>query len=111
MRAPRLTRALELERPARQPDGSGGFVAGWEVLGRLWAEVVPVGSAGAGEAGLAPGRQRHRITLRAAPPGSPARPVAGQRLREAGRIFEIMAVAERDAEGRFLVCYAEEAVP
>jgi len=111
MSAPRLTRRVVLERPARTPDGAGGFAAGWVPLGTHWAEVVPVASGGAADEGMAPRRQRHRITLRAAPPGSPARPVAGQRLREGARIFEIMGVTERDAGARFLVCYTEEAVP
>ena len=110
MTAPRLTRAMVLEAPVRLPDGAGGFTAGWQALGTLWAEVVPAsGGRGSGE-GLAPHRPRHRITVRAAPPGTPSRPRAGQRLREGARIFAITAVTERDVGGRDLVCFAEEAV-
>ena len=36
------------------------------------------------------------------------RPIAGQRFREGARIYPIIAVAEADPEGRYLVCYAEE---
>lgn len=110
MTAPRLTRALVLEAPVRVPDGAGGYAAGWEARGTLWAEVVPAsGGRGAAE-GLAPQRVRHRITVRAAPPGAASRPVAGQRLREGARVFAITGVTERDAEGRYLLCFAEEVV-
>ncbi len=110
MNPPRLTRALVLETPVREPDGAGGFLTGWQVLGTHWAEVLPQAAGRQAEEGLAPVRPRHRITLRAAAPGSPARPRAGQRLREGTRIFAIRAVSERDAAGRFLVCFTEEAV-
>jgi len=110
MSLPRLTRALVLETPVREPDGAGGFRTGWQDLGTHWAEVVALSAGRQAEEGLAPLRPRHRITLRAAAPGSPARPRAGQRLREGARIFAIRWVSERDAEGRYLVCFAEEAV-
>ncbi len=51
------------------------------------------------------------ITLRAAPVGSTARPRPEQRLRLGARIFTILAVAERDATGRYLVCFSREEVP
>jgi head-tail adaptor len=46
--------------------------------------------------------------VRGAPVGAPSRPVAGQRFREGARIYPILAVAEADPEGRYLVCHAEE---
>ena len=49
--------------------------------------------------------------LRAAPMGSVARPRPEQRLRLGARIFTILAVAERDASGRYLVCFSREEVP
>jgi head-tail adaptor len=52
----------------------------------------------------------YRIVVRAAPPGAPSRPQAGQRFREGGRLFAIRAVAEAGGAGRFLVCFAEEEV-
>jgi hypothetical protein len=52
-----------------------------------------------------------RAYCRAAPPESPQRPRAGQRLREGGRLFTIQAVAEADAAGAFLVCLLSEEVP
>lgn len=110
MTAPRLTRALVLEAPVRVPDGAGGYAAGWQALGTLWAEVEAAAGGRAEAEGLAPLRARHRITVRAAAAGAPSRPQAGQRFREGGRVFAITAVTERDAGGRFLTCLAEEAV-
>ena len=38
------------------------------------------------------------------------RPRPDQRLREGARIFTILAVTERDPEGRFLTCITREEV-
>jgi head-tail adaptor len=101
---------LVLEAPERAPDGGGGYAAVWLARGVLWAEMrAGSGRAAAGEEaalGLAP----WRITVRAAPEGSAARPRAGQRFREGGRVFDILAVTERDAGGRYLDCAAREEV-
>lgn len=35
MRGVRLTQNLVLEAPLQVPDGTGGFTAGWRVLGTL----------------------------------------------------------------------------
>jgi head-tail adaptor len=108
MRARRLNRRLVLEAAARVPDGAGGYAERWEARGTLWAEVA----AGAGrEVGvdlIARERVSLRIMVRGAPVGAPSRPVAGQRFREGARIYPILAVAEADPEGRYLVCHAEE---
>lgn len=110
MRAPRLNRPLVLEAPQRLPDGAGGFVQVWQVLGTLWAEVsARSGGAVEGEA-VSLGRASFRITLRASPQESPARPGPGQRLRDGARVFSILAVTERDPDGRYLVAWAEEEV-
>ena len=53
----------------------------------------------------------YRITVRAAPVGAPSRPRPDQRFREGARVFRILAVAERDAVGRYLTCFAEEEEP
>ena len=52
----------------------------------------------------------YRIVVRAAPMGSDARPRPDQRFREGARVFAIRAVAEEDAAGRYLVCFADEEV-
>lgn len=111
MRAPALTRALLLESPVTVPDGAGGFVTTWQALGTLWAEV----RAGSGRERLAAfgpqGEVRLRITVRAARPDTPQRPRPDQRFREGARIFRILAVAEADPQGRYLICTAQEETP
>jgi head-tail adaptor len=107
----RLSRLLVLEAPQSVADGAGGFVQSWAALGTVWAEVTP----GAGrEVTAAEGilaTTPYRITLRAAPVGSTARPKPDQRLRDGARIFIILTVSERDAEARYLICTAREEVP
>lgn len=108
--APVLSRRLVLETPQRAPDGAGGYVTTWAALGQLWAEV----KAGTGRE-LADGLVTLssvplRITVRASPVGALSRPQPEQRFREGGRIFRILAVAEGDAQGRFLTCIAREEV-
>lgn len=103
-----LNRRLLLEEEARAPDGAGGFVREWRTLGTLWAAVEARGAREV-EAGAREGsRVSHRILVRAAAPGSPARPRADQRLREGARVFRIRGVGEADPRGRFLVLWAEE---
>jgi head-tail adaptor len=107
----RLTRELALEARRSVPDGLGGYVESWVTLGRMWAEVVAgTGRDVAGEE-VTVSAVPYRITVRAAPPGSEQRPRPDQRFREGTRVFRIVAVAERDAEGRFLRCFAQEEVP
>lgn len=108
MRPPRLSRALVLEARRVIPDGMGGGAPAWEPLGRLWAEITP--GSGRAEAGEFAARDRVglRITVRAAPEGAPSRPAAGQRLRLGARVFDILAVTERGADGRYLSLFAEE---
>ena len=105
-----LNRALVLEAPVRVPDGAGGFSNDWQSLGVLWAHI----KAGSGRETAAfaatVSRVPWKITVRAAPFGAPSRPVPGQRFREGGRLFQINAVAEKDAQSRYLTCFAEEEV-
>ncbi|MGR3464722.1 head-tail adaptor protein [Limimaricola sp.] len=110
MRPVRLNRALLLEAPLRQPDGAGGFAPGWIALGMIWARIEARSGRDLDGGGAALSRVLLRITLRAAPPGSSMRPAPEQRFREGGRIFAIRAVREWDADGRYLVCEAEEEV-
>lgn len=105
-----LSRQMVLETPTRAPDGAGGVVRGWEVMGTLWAEVV----ARNGRERIGDGAQMsltgYRITVRAAPVGHAMRPRPEQRFRDGARIFRITAVAEADLRGRYLTCHAEEEV-
>jgi head-tail adaptor len=104
----RLDRQMVLEAPVKSADGAGGYAVTWTALGTLWAAVAP-GAGRAAEADLVGTAQVPlRIVVRAVPPGQAARPAAGQRLVEGGRRFPILAVAEADAAGRYLTCFARE---
>lgn len=110
MSAPRLNRKLVLEEAQTVPDGAGGFTETWVALGTLWAHV----KAGTGRETAAEfvtlSAVPYRITVRAVPIGSVARPKPEQRFREGARIFRIQAVTEDQVTGTYLVCFAREEV-
>lgn len=110
MNGVRLARRLVLEAPQRSGDGAGGFVETWVSLGVIWADV----SARTGRERIsgtaAVSTVSYKIVVRGAPYGSPARPQPQQRFRDGDRLFNIQAVAERDPEGRYLTCFADEEV-
>jgi len=110
MKTPPLNRKLTLEAAIRTADGAGGFTETWSALGTLWASIRAGTGREADAAGLSISTAPYRITVRAAAPGAPSRPVAGQRLRHGSRIFRILAVAEADAGVRYLTCFAREEV-
>jgi head-tail adaptor len=105
-----LNRRLALQGLETAPDGSGGFAVSWRTLGMIWADIRAVASREDFAGGRARPRVRYRILVRAAPEGAPSRPRSDQRLREAGRIFDILTVAEHGADGRYLEIVAEEGV-
>lgn len=110
MADPRLNRPLMLEVRQRSPDEAGGFIENWAARGTLWADLsARAGREAEGEA-TSVGRAAFRITVLAAPQGSPRRPQAGQRLRDGVRLFNILSVTEQDPGGRFLTCWTEEEV-
>jgi len=104
----RLNRKLVLEAAERAPDGAGGWEESWTVLGTLWADIRARTGRDAGGEAANLSRTGYRITVRAAPHGADSRPRPGQRFRDGARIFAIEAVAEADAAGRYLTCFAEE---
>ncbi|MCW1918012.1 head-tail adaptor protein [Rhodobacter sp. KR11] len=106
-----LKRLLTLETPVKVNDGAGGFAINWTVEGTLWAEVVP--GAGSETAGVEVSLSKvpYRITVRGAEVGSARRPRPEQRLKDGTRVFTILAVTERDSDGRFLTCFAREEEP
>jgi head-tail adaptor len=108
--AVRLLRRLVLEEAERTPDGSGGFSTTWVPVGTFWADVTARTSRADLVAGVDRPRVKYRIVVRGAPDGSPSRPRPDQRLREGGRVFSILTVAERDVCGRHLEILAEEGV-
>lgn len=106
----RLNRLLTLEERVAEPDGSGGHALAWRAIGALWAEMTARAAREDFVAGRPLPRVGYRIVVRAAPVGAPSRPLAEQRLREGGRVFDILAVAEADPTGRYLEILAEEGV-
>ncbi|MDK3072945.1 head-tail adaptor protein [Sedimentitalea sp. JM2-8] len=108
MNGPHLNRLLSLEAPIRIADGAGGYVETWAVLGEHWAEVRSRTGRERDEAGVPISTVSYNIVVRSAPFGSTARPMPQQRFRDGQRLFVIQAVAERDREGRFLTCFADE---
>lgn len=109
-RVVRLSRKLALQLREDAPDGAGGHVTTWRTLGALWADVSPISGREDFIGGRATPRVRYRILVRGAPVGTTSRPRPDQRLREAGRVFDILTVAEHDADGRYLEILAEEGV-
>lgn len=110
MNLPLLNRKLVLETPVRVPDLAGGYATDWQPLGVVWGEVRPGAGSERGDNALALSRVPLRITVRAAPVGSEARPRPGQRFREGQRLYAVTAVTERDTQGRYLTCHAQEEV-
>lgn len=110
MKIPRLNRRLTLEAPQKAPDGAGGFVTVWNPLGTIWAELRPRSGGERGINGAPVSRVSYRITVRAAPQGSPQRPAPDARYRDGTRLFNIRAVTEMDPQGLYLVCFADEEV-
>ncbi len=106
----RLGRKLLLEAPRRVPDGAGGYSENWEVLGELWADVRSRTGRERNESGVVVSSVGYRIVVRGAPHGALARPMPNQRFRDGARLFVIRAVTERDADGRYLTCFADEEV-
>jgi head-tail adaptor len=108
---PNLTRKLTLEERVQVADGAGGFEESWESRGTLWAEVrLRSGRETSRRPAVAVSLTSSRITVRAAPFGSPSRPKPDQRFREGSRTFRILAVGEADAQARFLTCFVDEEV-
>lgn len=111
MSAPKLSHLLVLEQPYHVSDGAGGFTTEWSEVCTHWAEITSgAGRLTAGEE-VYVSQVPYRITLRGAPITSPMRPRIEQRLRLGFRIFTILAVAERDPSGKYLVCFSREEVP
>lgn len=110
MKTPMLNRQLVLEAPQNVADDAGGFVTEWQAIGALWAQISPGTGRERALHNLPRSLVPLQIFVRAAPAGSPSRPIAGQRFREGSRIYNINAVTEKDRSGRYLLCHADEEV-
>ncbi|MFK7877432.1 MAG: head-tail adaptor protein [Paracoccaceae bacterium] len=110
MSLPRLNRRLSLQAPEIVPDGAGGFSQTWQTLGTLWGEVTPRTGREVAINGAPVSAVSYKITVRGAPADSRRRPQPQHRLRDGARIFKVRAVTERDPNGFYLTCYADEEV-
>lgn len=111
MTAVRLDRRLQLEALQSLADGAGGYSRDWVSVGTLWGEVRPGAGREAAATEVYVASVTYRITVRAAPVGSTARPSPDQRLRDGSRLFTILAVSERDEQGHYLTCITREELP
>ncbi|ODM44496.1 head-tail adaptor protein [Cereibacter johrii] len=107
----RLNRQLVLEAPVAEADGAGGSILSWTALGTVWGRIEPGTGRETQGIEIPLGTVPLRITVRAAPAGAAARPQPGQRFREGARLYPVLAVTEKDADGRYLMCFAREEVP
>ncbi|MDO6586049.1 head-tail adaptor protein [Salipiger sp. 1_MG-2023] len=110
MSVPVLNRELVLQARQGTPDGAGGRSEAWVTLGTLWAAVTPRSGRETRGFGGAVSLGTFRMTVRAAPQGASNRPVPGQRFVMGARIFDILAVTEREPGGLYLVCDSREEV-
>lgn len=108
MKAPRLNRKLVLEESLRTSDGSGGFSETWQALGTIWAQITARSGRETVQSDAPMSSVSYRIIVRAAPFGAPNRPRPEQRFRDGQQIFVIDAVADSDADGRYMTCFATQ---
>lgn len=108
MKTPRLNRKLVLEAPQRTEDGAGGYVETWQALGTVWAQVTARTGREIVQSGAPISAMGCKIVVRGASFGDAQRPRPEQRFREGERVFVIQAVAENDANGRYITCFATE---
>lgn len=110
MKTPSLMHQFQLESAQITPDGAGGFVEAWSVIGTLWGELKTRGGKERLVEGVGVSELSQQILVRAAPIGAPSRPTARQRFRLGMRVFSINAVHETDPAGRYLTCRVTEEV-
>jgi SPP1 family predicted phage head-tail adaptor len=99
----KLNRRLVLEEPVIVPDGAGGVIRTYQTLAAVWAGLVPVSASNVMVADGAAVTVTHRITIRSGPEVT-----ARHRFRLGARIFQVVALRDRDGDGRFLDIEAEE---
>src|SRR5690606_14218121 len=99
---------LLLQSRVSTPDGAGGFTHAWADVGMLWAAFAPQRLGAGQSAGQATTAPTYRLTMRFAPVGAARRPVAGQRLVEGMRRFDIIAVGDSAAGQGWLNMLVEE---
>lgn len=110
MRRPVMNTELILEESQQVADGGGGYQVVWSPVGTLWAEVSSTSARERVVAGRGIAELSHQIIVRGAPENSPRRPSVQQRFRSGNRVFQIFGIANYDSRGRYLTCWAKEAV-
>ena len=110
MSVPRLNRRLILESPYRVSDSAGGFTQDWVPIGVIWGDVRSRTGKQNASAGAPVSSVAYKIIVRAEPPGHSGRPLPEQRLRDGSRVFNLTAITEYDADGRYLACFADEEI-
>lgn len=103
MRITDLRERLTLEAPVREADGGGGAVVTWAEVAVVWAAVAPRTGGETITADRTSGRVSHEITIRFRAGVRPE-----MRFRDGARMFDILAVFDKDNTRRFLTCLAEE---
>jgi SPP1 family predicted phage head-tail adaptor len=98
-----LRHRIVLEAPVEMPDGAGGVTRSYTAAATLWAKITPVAARGEVEADALAASVTHHIIIRSGP-GLTTR----HRLRESARVFRIVALRDRDGDGRLVEIHAEE---
>src|SRR5690606_1569352 len=101
-----LRTRLVLQAVTSVPDGLGGFTESWSDVATVFARIEPAAADSRFGAGQTLEAVTHRITLRRR--GDVA---ADMRFAGGGRIFQIVAVHDPDASGRYLLCRTRETTP
>ncbi len=108
MSYPVLNRKVALQTPVTASDGAGGFTTDWQTQGTLWGEMKPGTGREKAVQHMTVTSVPCKITVRAAPEGSPSRPRPEQRFVMGGRVFDILAVTDSDIGGHYLTCFCQE---
>lgn len=99
----RLRLRLVLEKPVAAPDGAGGRTLGWNAVGIVAAELIPVRPEERGVGDGIADLTLHKVVIRHRGDVEP-----GDRFRLGQRTFLILGVTDPEEDGRYLVCLAEE---
>jgi SPP1 family predicted phage head-tail adaptor len=97
-----LNRRVALEAQTLNPDGGGGYSAGWNTVATVWAAVEPVSGADVFGPDASEARVRYRVTIRRR-----TDVFAGMRVNDAGRLFAIRAVLDDGPRSQFFTLLTE----
>jgi SPP1 family predicted phage head-tail adaptor len=98
-----LRHRLIIEAPSEQPDGAGGVVRTWTVLGTVWAALEPLAADDVLLADKRVGLVTHRVRLRHRADLS-----LGHRFRLGARVLVIRALRDPEERGAVIECLVAE---